>query len=559
MQLKWQTGRKFFLIILVVTGLAGGKSYSQMVLENYRNEIYNYLSRMAQKGLITFHDVSRPVDRNYLSACLQQLETQGQQLSSVEKKELSFYLQEYGDTTSVLSPFKDSSRVSFFKNDARRRWRAFQAGNKDFLINVDPIIQGGIVSSGGGNHYTHKSIGVQLSGQIGKHIGFQFYGNDITESRGANSPDSFLYHTPATGFISSTDTGNHQTLNYSDVRAGIGYSWKNGSISLGQDYLLWGYGENGRIVLSDKSPAYPYIRLDYQPFPWLQFQYIHAWLNSDIIDSTRSYGYGNTVYGGKRTIYVPKFMAMHSITVQPTKGLDLSLGESIIYSDRLNIGYFIPVMFFKLYDNLTHNNSVTAGDNGQFFFQVSSRNMLKNTHLYATLLVDEISIAQIFNKDKSRNQIGFNIGGSVTDVFIPYLTLGAEYTRVNPFVYDNLNPAQTYTNHGFSLGDWMGNNFDRWIVSAKYTPLPKLKCLLRYQYIRKGGAGTPEEEYFSQPQPPFLFDYQYVQKELFFNLSYQWLNNLYFNASASSVQQDSKITGGQLSTHTYNFGISYGL
>ena len=99
----------------------------------------------------------------------------------------------------------------------------------------------------------------------------------------------------------------------------------------------------------------------------------------------------------------------------------------------------------------------------------------------------------MFNKSTSRNQLGFNIGASVADVLIPYLSLNAEYTRVNPFVYRNLNPAQNYTNHSYYIGDWMGNNFDRIILSANYTPVAKLKCLLRYQYIRKGGAGTLDQ------------------------------------------------------------------
>lgn len=548
---------RILFLLAIFSVYTAPKIYGQVVWENYRNEVYNYLSRMAQKGFITFDDVSRPVSRNYIAKSLQTLLDDEPKLSSVEKKELDFYLQEYGNASSLLT--NDSSKVSFLKKDANQRWRAFNAKNKDFLINVDPVIQGGGVAATGKN-YTHKSVGMELWGQIGKHIGFQFYGNDITESRSGNGLDSSVFRNPDPGFVLLTDTTtNHNTINYSEIRANIGYSWKNGSISLGQDNLLWGYGENGRIILSDKAPNYPYIRLDYRPFSWLKFQYVHAWLSSDIVDSSRTYGFGNIVYGGRSVIYVPKFMASHSITITPTKGLDFSLGESIIYSDHLNIGYLIPVMFFKVYDNLASNNNILAGSNGQFFFQASSRNMLKKTHLYSTLFIDEIRVAQIFNRNKSRNQFGFNLGVSVTDIFIPYLTLNAEYTRVNPFVYSNLNPAQTYTNHSFYLGDWMGNNFDRIILSAKYTPIAKLKCLLRYQYIRKGSPGTLIQQYYAEPQPPFLFDYQYSQKELFISLSYQWLHNLYFNASVSSLKQDNKVSFQKITSNTLNVGISYGL
>jgi hypothetical protein len=173
--------------------------------------------------------------------------------------------------------------------------------------------------------------------------------------------------------------------------------------------------------------------------------------------------------------------------------------------------------------------------------------------------VDEISLNNIFDSKKSRNQFGFTIGGSVTDAFIPYLTLGMEYTRINPFVYRNLLPAQNYTNSNYSLGDWMGNNADRFIVTAKYTPLPRLKCLLRYQSIRKGGPGTLDQQYFQQPQPPFLFDLQDTQKEWFFQSSYEWINNLYVTGNISSLQVNDAVSGKTTRNNTVSLGFVYGL
>jgi hypothetical protein len=555
------TARLFSTFLIFFIGFIQ-TTHAQVVWENYRNEVYNYLSHMAQKGVITFDDMIKPLSRSYIAKSLQELTKHPEQLSSIEKKELQFYLQEYqSDLDSSLNV--KESEVSFFKKDDQKRWRAFSIKSKDFILNGDPIFQGAKVYNSNKN-YLHQSIGIEIWGKIGKHFGFQFSGNDITESRDGSGTDSFAFKQPQTGFLLLSDSSDHKSLNYSEIRANIGYSFKNGSISFGQDYLLWGYGQNGRIVLSDKSPTYPYIRLDYQPFKWLKFQYVHAWLNSSIIDSGRTYGFGNTVYGGQRIIYIPKYMATHSITFKPTKNIDISAGESIIYSDQLNVGYLIPVMLFKVYDNLTSNKNILAGSNGQFFLQVSSRNLLKNTHLYSTLFIDEMRIAQMFSKERSRNQIGFTIGASVTDIFIPYLTLNAEYTRVNPFTYNNLNPAQTYTNQKFNLGDWMGSNFDRTILSAQYTPLPKLKCMARYQYIRKGSTGTVDQQYnqgYSVPSSatPFLFNLQYTQTEAYLHFSYEWVHNLYMNTYFSSVQQNNKINNSNTTTITLGVGISYGL
>ena len=189
---------------------------------------------------------------------------------------------------------------------------------------------------------------------------------------------------------------------------------------------------------------------------------------------------------------------------------------------------------------------------------LSSKNQIKNTHLYSTLFIDEIKVSSLFNKKESRNQLGFNIGGSITDVFISYLSLGAEYTRVNPFVYSNLIPAQTYTSYNYSLGDWMGNNFDKAIIFVKYTPLDKLKLLARYEKIRKGGIGTIYEQYVVQPQPTFLFDYIKTRSNLFLQARYEYINNIYLTSSLT-LMQNKLNNGSVVKDNTFQFGISVGL
>jgi hypothetical protein len=221
-------------------------------------------------------------------------------------------------------------------------------------------------------------------------------------------------------------------------------------------------------------------------------------------------------------------------------------------------GFLIPINLFKFYDNNRSNYLIEAGSNGQYFLSLSSRNQLKNTHLYSSLFIDEIKVSGLFNKTESRNQLGFNLGASITDIFIPYLTIGAEYTRVNPFVYSNLIPAQTYTSYNYSLGDWMGNNFDRAIIFAKYTPIAKLKLVARFQKIRKGGPGTIYEQYTAQPQPSFLFDYIKTRSDVFLQARYEYINNIYLTSSLTLMQ--AKLANGNVvKDKTYQLAISVGL
>ena len=545
--------RKTIFYCLFMALLYMPRAQGQVVWENHTKEIYNYLSRMAQKGLIELNDNIKPLSRKYMADCLDSLAHQKNALTATEQNELLFYAKEYGNEMNALLPSNESIR--FLKTDPYQRWRSFSATGKEFILQADPVFSAATIS-GTGKSVTQSSSGLHLWGNAGKHWGFLFFYNDISES--GKGFDSTRQNNDQTGIVRK-DTSLHSGQNYSQFRGSISYSWHKGSLSFGQDYLLWGYGENGKIVLSDKAPAFPFIRLDYHPLSWLSFHYSHTWLNSNIIDSNRSYGTGSSVYGGVRQVFVPKFMATHSIQINTGKGLSFALGESIVYSDRLDIGYLMPLMFFKVYDNIVNNSNINTGSNGQLFFQVSSRNQLRKTHLYGTLFIDEIRFSSLFNKTNSRNQLGFTLGGNTTDLLIPYLTVGLEYTRVNPFVYKNLIPAQDYTSFNYALGDWMGNNFDRLSYTIKYTPLPRLKCLACYQTSRKGGAGTLAQQYFQQPQPAFLFNRLNGQEEVLLKISYEWINNLtlmgFYNGLTTKYSQ----TGMTVKNNTLQIGFTYGL
>lgn len=537
----------FFNLLFVFSFIT--HTISQNVWENSNSEVQPFLYRMAQKGFIEYNDLIKPINRVHVLDILNILKQNDSILTSIEKAELNFYLQEY------TRPSKE--QISLFKKDQNKRWRAGAIVSNDFEFYIDPLLSINNFS-GTNKNIRQLSNGFELWGSAGKNknIGYQVYYRDYTETGTVNN--NFREESPTPGNILVGSKSDNK-INYTYIRANINYSFKKGNISLGKDNLIWGYGENSNIVLSNKAPSYPYLRLDYKPFKWLNFNYTHAWLNSNIADSSLSY-FTNSgrIDNDFRLVFVQKYLATHSIEVQAMKGLNIAIGESIVYSDKMDPGFLIPINLFKFYDNNRSNYLIEAGSNGQYFLSLSSRNQLKNTHLYSTLFIDEIKVSSMFNKTESRNQLGFNLGGSITDVFIPYLSLGAEYTRVNPFVYSNLIPAQSYTSYNYNLGDWMGNNFDRAIIYAKYTPMAKLKLIARFQKIRKGGSGTIYQQYAVQPQPTFLFDYVKTRSDIFLQARYEYINNIYLSSSLT-LMQTKLANGNSVKDNTYQVGISVGL
>jgi len=537
----------FFTLLFVLSFIVN--AISQNVWENTNTEVHPFLYRMAQKGFIEYNDLIKPINRVHILNALNILKLRDSSLSSIEKKELTFYLQEY------TRPLKE--QISLFKKDQNKRWRAGAIVSNEFEFYIDPLLS---INNfpGTSKNISQLSNGFEFWGTAGKNknLGYQVYYRDYTETGSVNNNFRLESSTPGTILVGSK---SENKINYTNIRASINYSFRKGNISMGKDNLIWGYGENSNIVLSNKAPSYPYLRLNYKPLKWLDFNYTHAWLNSNIADSSLSY-FTNSgrIDNDFRLVFVQKYLATHSIEVQAMKGLNIAIGESILYSDKMDPGFLIPINLFKFYDNNRSNYLIEAGSNGQYFLSLSSRNQIKNTHLYSTLFIDEIKVSSMFNKTERRNQLGFNLGGSITDIFIPYLSFGAEYTRVNPFVYSNLIPAQTYTSYNYNMGDWMGNNFDKAILFAKYTPMAKLKLVARYQKIRKGGLGTIYEQYAVQPQPNFLFDYIKTRSDVFLQARYEYINNIYLTSSLTLMQ--TKLTNGSIiKDNTYQLGISVGL
>ena len=541
-----------FCILLSFASLTSWKPvYAQV--QSHQTTVIDFLSRMAQKGKIEFNDFIKPVDRKMIFQKL--VELQGQQdLSTIEQKELAFFIAGFALENPNYSTSTTNPQLLSFKkltSDPAAQQHALIYKDHSFGLMVDPM--GNLSFQSRNNKLnTVQAKGFQLAGYAGSRIGFQLSFIDINEQ---GRFDSLRLDNELPGFVRK-ETTNPKILNFSQMNASLSFRLNKGMITVGQDQQVMGYGRSGNIVLSDKAPAYPFYKLDYQPSKWLKFNYMHAWLQSGVLDTRGSYDLNNQVYGGKRQQYLPKFFATHSVEVAPMKGLKINLGESIVYSENLQLAYMLPVTFFKAFDNQKYGDNILAGSNGQFFFGFSSRNQLRNTHVYGQWMIDEIRLGNMFDAGKSRNQLGYQLGASVTDLFMHYLSFNMEYTRLNPFMYRNFIAAQNYTNGDYTLGDWMGSNADRIFLSAKYHPKANLSVEAFAFMLRKNGEASIEAQYFATPQPKFGTDPQYNRTKMGLHAQYELWNNLILNLGYAKTFQKPTIGNGKWFTDA-SFGICW--
>jgi len=550
---------KLFFFVLITLSVSTTLK-AQLVYEPLYDDVYNFLRRLSQKGIIEVNDLIRPLPKMYIAEKLLQADSLSSELTSLEKEELIFFLESYEfEKWFIDGNNKKTEYMEWFNKDPADRWRVFSYGGDGFKINLDPIL-GAEIGSVKKEMVSHYWNGIYSYGYIYDILGFSFDFRDNTES--GNTIDKTKRFTPQTGVVARTSENFYHYPNdkmeYSEGKMMLGTNWKWGSLAVGKEFIEWGYGDNGLIVMSQKAPSFPLIRLDINPVKWLSFNYFHAWLNSDVIDSSSFY---YTEHGDLRYFYRNKFLASHTLTIRPTKGLDLALGESIIYSDELEFLYLIPITFFRLADHYMSKQINSAGSNAQFFFSASSKGHIKNTHLYGSLIIDEITLNGLFDASSQRNQIGFTLGGSVTDLPIDNLTLKLEYTKIFPYVYKHYISTTTYTSSSYIMGHWMGDNADQLYASVSYRFLRGLEAILWTRYIRQGEEQDVDYQ-FTQPQPPFLAglrtNYFYLGGEA----KYEFIHNLYFRLryqyqNISRQHEDLSFVDETLKQ--YYFAVYYGL
>lgn len=549
---------KIFLSVLII--IFTSMTNAQAVYEPLYEDVYNFLGRISQKGIIEFDDLIRPLPRSYISKKLSEADSLSTQLTSLERDELEFFLKDYYHERWLSEGNnKQTEHLDYFGFDPADRWRMFSYGGDGFKINAD-LILGAEIGSVKEAKQTHFWNGIYSYGYIYDVLGFSFDFRDNTEN--GTTIDKTKKFTPETGVNARTDMNTYEyspdKMEYSEAKMMLATDWKWGSLAAGKEFIEWGYGDNGLLVMSQKAPSFPLIRLDINPVEWLSFNYFHAWLSSDVVDTTSFYPTENGDYAFS---FRNKYVASHTLTIKPTRGLDLSIGESIVYADQLEFLYLIPITFFRLADHYLSRQANSAGSNSQFFAQVSSKGHIKNTHLYGTLFIDEFTINGIGNPETEKMQIGFTLGSSVTDLLIDNLTLKLEYSKIYPYVYQHYINTTTFESNSYVMGHWMNNNADQVFGSLKYRFIRGLEALVWARYIRQGERAD-ESQQFVLPQPPFLFGFRTNYTYLGGQVKFEILHDLFARANyqymkTSKQQEDFSFVDE--TNHQFYFAVYYGL
>ncbi|MBL4594904.1 MAG: hypothetical protein JKX68_13985, partial [Flavobacteriales bacterium] len=349
-----------------------------------------------------------------------------------------------------------------------------------FTFTVNPILgyKYGVNEQGS---YSHRYSGGEFYGYIGEHFGFSASLRDNGVSEILTAPNHLTIEQGANFKINQGQTGGRS--DYSEMIGAVHYSWKWGRIGLVKDNFTWGDNYHGANIHSNKAPSVGYLDFNVKPVKWFELNYTHSWLVSEILDSSRSFLIDNQ----KRQIFTNKNLAANLFTIKPFKKLHFSIGNSIVYADDgVKPFYLIPIMFYKSVDHTNNGAGSNAlGQNAQMFMNISSR-QIKHLHLYTSIFVDEISIGNMRDKDKSSNIYSAKFGFKLDNFLINNYYLIAEYTRTNPWTYRHQIESTTYESNQYVLGHYLGENAEEIYLEGGIRVLRGLKAPLAYTRALKG-------------------------------------------------------------------------
>ena len=451
-------------------------------------KLYDFLDELLADGVLVHQTAVLPYSRKQVATMLLEAQDADSLLNIRQKRDLAFYLNEYAlERDTMVSNYVQYTDHSTYNVSLADPQFSYRSKDNMFKMRLRPILGGNLLMSKKGVIF-HRWYGAELQMDIAKHLSIwgslrdnswsgdwlnkTYFPTDNDRRLGARIHYGASQLQPALMPIAGVQ---YKEANYggdfSDSKGGISlYAWW-GSISVQRENIRWGDAYHASNILSGRAPAAPMISLQLTPCKWFQFDYFHAWLVSNVVDST--YYYVEETTNGTVRNYRPmnKFMAANMFTFTPIKQLSISFGNSIIYAERsIQAAYFIPIAFYKSLDHLLTKGLRTQNQNSQAFASLSVR-PVEHLHLYGSMFVDEIKFSRFKPSNKENNPLSYLVGFNWSGWPVKGLSLKAEFVRSYIASYIHSIEVLDYTTNSFDMGHYLGDNAQSIYAELAYRPI----------------------------------------------------------------------------------------
>jgi len=451
------------------------------------HDTYHILDRLEIKGgrlMNEFHTSNKPLDRAAVTQFVANLDTAdsgtGTRFTMVDEANLNYLYLDNSDWSGELGdsiPKRTLLKV-FYRNPAH----LISVDVPKFKLYVDPALsfQLGMDTGDKGLKYVNTR-GVELRGQVDDFFGFYAY---ISENQ-AKYPDYVRQYInngkgiPDAGYYKDFKTTGYD---YFKARGYVTFSaTKHVHFQFGYDKNFIGDGERSLFV-SDFGNDYLFLKINTNVWK-LNYQNVFAELIKE--------------YPRKAdTLLGKKYMAMHHLSVNATKWLNIGIFESVVFSrpNTFEFQYLNPLIFYRSIEQaLGSPDNATLGLDFKTVFA-------RHFSIYGQFLIDDLNFKEEFGNNENKGfkkltnsnkwwgtKVGAQFGIKYVDAFkVDNLDLQLEMNWVRPYVYGHKDLQTNWAHYNLPLAHPMGANLGEVIAIVRYQPMNKLTITAKHFRTRYG-------------------------------------------------------------------------
>ena len=445
-----------------------------------------------------------------------------QGLSDVDEYNLHSFLMNNSEWLSTpRADFK--SRKPILRSLYKTKSNLLEVNTRDFSLVVNPVIQFNFgKESSNSEHMFVNTRGAMARGVIARKIGFSTFLTDNQE-RGPS-----FFQQQVNGFRAVPGVGFYKPFkktgyDYFDARGYFTFGvTKYIDVQFGYDKNFIGSGYRS-LFLSDAGNSYLFLKLNTKIWK-LNYQNLFM----ELMPQFKKAG---------DTLLDRKYAAMHHLSMNVTKWLNIGLFEGVIFGrkNRFDFQYLNPIIFYRSVEG-----NVGSPDNAMVGFDFKA-NVAHRLQFYGQFLLDEFILSKIKNDPTNWvNKWGVQLGAKYMDAFgINNLDLQFETNRVRPFTYSHGDTIANYTHYNQPLAHQLGANFQEFIGIINYQPRNRWYINAKAIFYTKGldsagknFGGNPFEDYRSRTMETG-FAIGGGRKATCLNsmvqVSYEWKENLFFD------------------------------
>jgi len=285
-------------------------------------------------------------------------------------------------------------------------------------------------------------------------------------------------------------------------QAYVRYTTAHLSFLFGRDFLKWGPGVTGQLLLSDYSRPLDHFMFSYRS-GLFQYSFFTAQLNPLNLPDTLAVKF--------RTPIAHRFLTAHRLDLKLSRRFYFSITEAVLYGgpdQQVSFAYLNPFVFY--YGTIVNSEGPQGNIVGTVACDLYPG---KKWQVYGEVMIDDIQVEKTGPGDLEPSEIGYTAGIRKSDPFgVSGMDVGVEYVRITNRTYKAVQPWEWWLHRNWPIGYYLGSDLDHWQFYISQWINPNLQVKLQFNMLRQGEGRMSKpwdepwqqrtvEEGYSEPFP----------------------------------------------------------